>query len=82
MAEQTKLIKMEVGFRWHISIDKELHQESNTRTPDKVTLHGSLEGHADTYELCLADLSQATTNLKALLKEAVKDAAEAGTKTA
>ena len=80
--EMTVVEKREVGFRWHISIDKELHQESNTRTPDKVTLHGSLEGHADTYELCLADLSQATTNLKALLNEALKDAAEAGTKTA
>jgi hypothetical protein len=72
--ETTLVEKREVGFRWHFSIDKELHQESNTRTPDKITLHGSLEGHAETYEVCLADLSQATTNLKALLKEAMKDA--------
>jgi uncharacterized protein YdeI (BOF family) len=67
--ETSTIEKREVGFRWHISIDKELHQESNTRTPDKITLHGSLEGHAETYDLAVADLSQATTNLKALLRE-------------
>jgi hypothetical protein len=79
--EKTIVEKREVGFRWHISIDKELHVESGTRTPDKVTLHGSLEGHCETYDFALADLSQATTNLKALLKEAGNDAAETGTET-
>jgi hypothetical protein len=53
--EKTIVEKREVGFRWRISIDKELHVESGTRTPDKVTLHGSLEGHWETYDFALAD---------------------------
>lgn len=63
MSEKTIFEHKETGFRFHVSIDKELHVESGTRTPDKVTVHGSLEGHTDDLANAVADLIVAKKHL-------------------
>ena len=50
MSVVTEVKRQEVGYRFHLAIDKELHVDSGTRTPDKVTVHASMEGHENTFE--------------------------------
>lgn len=75
--EIQNIIKTEVGFAWHISIDREMQRspgyfsgvESAARSSDKETIHASLEGHSETYDNAHADLVQARDNLKAILDD-------------
>lgn len=75
--ELEHVTKMEVGFAWHISIEREMQRapgyfsgvESTSRSSDKETIHASLEGHHETYDGALADLQQARDNLKGVLDE-------------
>jgi len=72
MSEKTEIEQKQVGYRFHVSIDRELHVEGGTRTPDKITAHASLEGHTDTYNEAVSKLSEARGAIETLLKEAKK----------
>jgi DNA-binding MurR/RpiR family transcriptional regulator len=51
VSERTTVEKREVGFRFHVSVDNEMRTvTSGSKTPDKLLIHASLEGHTDTYE--------------------------------
>jgi hypothetical protein len=63
LSVRTEVVKQEIGFRFHIVIDKELHLDSGTRTPDKVTVHASIEGHELTYNDAMNSLKQAKGQL-------------------
>lgn len=75
--EIKQVTRMEAGFGWHISIERELQRapgyfsgvETVSRSSDKETIHASLEGHHETYDGALADLQQARDNLKGVLDE-------------
>lgn len=65
------ITKQEIGFRWHITIEKEQRKYATdcVKFPDKIMVHASLEGHADTYDLAFADLKQAKGNLNSVLQD-------------
>lgn len=69
MSVKTEVERREIGYRFNISIDKEIHIDSGTRTPDKVTIHASVEGNVDTYEQAMKQLKEAKTQI---LNEIVK----------
>jgi len=68
--EHETITKQEIGFRWHISIEKETRKDTSAKYPDKIVVHVSLEGHNDTYDQAYADLRQAKGNLNSVLQEA------------
>ncbi len=67
--ELKEISQREVGFKWQFAVEKELHIESGTRTPDKVTLHASLEGHADTYGEAVEQLESAKKEIDTVLQQ-------------
>lgn len=75
-SEVRRVEHTETGFRMHLAIDKELHVESGTRTPDKITLHGSLEGHYPTMEEALKAIDVAKAKLLEVTKNAEAPKAE------
>lgn len=63
MSVNQTIEKKEVGYRFHVAVDRELHVESGTRTPDKITIHASLEGHTDTYEEAVSEMKESKAQI-------------------
>jgi hypothetical protein len=69
LSEKTAFTSQEIGYRWHITIDKELRIETGAKYPDKTTIHASLEGHEDTVAQASAAINAAKKTLESLTKE-------------
>jgi len=68
--------KKDIGYRFHVSVDKELHVESGTRTPDKITIHASIEGNTDTYEEAISELKESKENIMKEISQQEQSAKE------
>lgn len=68
--EKQVVTNQTVGYRWHISIERELRTESGAKYPDKTVLHATLEGNEDSYDKAKESL----TSARKFLEEATKEA--------
>jgi len=66
--------RRDIGFRFHVSIDKELRTETGAKYPDKTVVHASLEGHEETYDAAVESLKTAKQELLKLVEEKPKEA--------
>jgi hypothetical protein len=69
MSEKTVTESREVGYRWLVSIDKELRTETGAKYPDKTEIHATLEGHEQDADTAVKNLENAKKVLKDLTKE-------------
>ncbi len=75
--ELQEVTKMEIGFRWHIAVDREVQRppgyfhgvEVASRSSDKETIHASLEGHAETYDAACSQLEEAKEKVRSVVAE-------------
>jgi len=70
VSEVSKVERREVGYRFHIAVDKELRTETGAKYPDKTQVHASLEGHADSFEEAVKQLRDAKVKVNEVLREA------------
>lgn len=59
----------EVGYRWHIALDKELRTMTGAKYPDKTSIHASLEGHENTVKEANDAINAAKKTLEKLTSE-------------
>lgn len=64
MNETHTVVKMEVGYTWSISIEREIRTPTEAKYPDKTVIKASLTGHARTYEGAITSLNQAKLELE------------------
>lgn len=69
--EKTTVEQKQIGYRWHITIDRELRvaNAASKQYPDKINMHASLEGHEETRQAAIDALATARTALEAATKE-------------
>jgi len=58
------VVKMEVGYTWSISIEREIRTPTGAKYPDKTVVKAALTGHARTYEGAVTSLKQAKLELE------------------
>jgi hypothetical protein len=68
LSETAAVTKQEIGYRWHITIEKELRTSTGAKYPDKTVIHATLEGHEDSFQAAEKGIETAKTTLEKLTK--------------
>ena len=66
MSERKEVETREVGYRWHITLDREVRiaNAASKQYPDKINLHAALEGHEETRDAAISALEAARAALE------------------
>ena len=68
MSETSRIVQTEIGYTWHVSIDREIRKPTEAKCPDKTVIKASLTGHEMKYGEALTSLNHAKRELEKLTK--------------
>jgi len=72
LSERTEITNKNVGYSFHVSLEREIRTATGAKYPDKTIVKASLGGHAETFKQANDQLRLATVEVRNQLNELQK----------
>jgi len=72
MSERTIVEQRDVGYKWSMTIEREIRIPSGLKWPDKSVIHVTLQGNELSFESCKVQLENARQVIEDKIAKAAK----------